>query len=135
MQSPTTGYFAYNWFYNNTAQATSTPQPEPTSTPVPSGYSGYPTFSITAVVKDQTVTISGSNFPSNDTFTVFMGPYGSHGIGGTTVDSTSTGEGGSISATYSIPASLAGSSKIAIRLQSPTSGYFAYNWFWNSSTP
>jgi hypothetical protein len=135
MQSPTTGYFAYNWFYNNTAQVTSTPQPEPTSTPVPSGYSGYPTFSITAVVKDQTVTISGSNFPSNDTFTVFMGPYGSQGIGGTNVDSTSTGEGGSISATYSIPASLAGSSKIAIRLQSPISGYFAYNWFWNSSTP
>jgi hypothetical protein len=134
MESPTTGYFAYNWFYNNTASATST-QPPATTTPAPPGYGGYPTFSISAVVKDQTVTISGQNFPPNDTFTVLMGPYGSKGIGGTNVGSTSTGSGGALSATYSIPASLAGSSKIAIRLQSPTSGYFAYNWFYNNSTP
>jgi hypothetical protein len=135
MQSPTTGYFAYNWFYNSTASAQPTQEPAPTTTPAPPGYSGYPTFSITAVVKDQTVTISGQNFPANDTFTVLMGPYGSQGVGGTNVGSTSTGSGGSLSATYSIPASLAGSSKIAIRLQSSTSGYFAYNWFWNNSIP
>jgi hypothetical protein len=135
LQSPTSGYFAYNWFYNNTASAPPTQQPAPTTTPAPPSSSVYPTFSIVAVVKDQSVTISGQNFPANDTFTVLMGPYGSQGIGGTNVGSTSTGSGGSLSATYSIPSSLAGSTKIAIRMQSPTSGYFAYNWFWNSSTP
>jgi hypothetical protein len=64
-----------------------------------------------------------------------MGPYGTKGIGGTNVGSTSTGSGGSLSASYTIPASLAGSSRIAIRLQSSTTGYFAYNWFWNSTYP
>jgi len=135
MESPTSGYFAYNWFFNNTVSTTSTPPPTATATPAPPSSGGYPTFSITAVVKDQTVTISGQNFPANDTFTVLMGPYGSRGIGGINVGSTSTGSGGSLTATYSIPSTLAGSSKIAIRLQSPTSGYFAYNWFFNSSTP
>ena len=145
LQSPTTGYFAYNWFFNNTATATPTsqptpnstptPQPTPTSTPAPPGYSGFPTFSITAVVKDSTVTIKGVNFPANDTFTVLMGAYGTRGIDGINVGSTNSGAGGSLSATYNIPASLAGATQIAIRLQSPTSGYFAYNWFWNNTAP
>jgi hypothetical protein len=137
LQSPTTGYFAYNWFYNNSTNVTATPAPtaSATPTPPPSGYSGFPTFSISAVVKDSTVTISGNNFPPNDTFTVLMGPYGTKGIGGTNVGSTATGEGGALSATYNIPSSLAGSTRIAIRLQSPTSGYFAYNWFYNSTYP
>lgn len=134
MQSPTTGYFAYNWFWNTNSSVSPTPTPPPSSPP-PSGYSGFPSFSITAVIKDSTVTISGLNFPPNDTFTVLMGPYGTKGVGGTNVGSTSTGSGGSISATYNIPVSLAGSTKIAIRLQSSTSGYFAYNWFWNSTAP
>lgn len=139
LESPTTGYFAYNWFYNLTATATPSPQPTPTATPTatptPPVYSGFPTFSISAVVKDQTVTISGKNFPTNDAFMVLMGKYGSLGIGGVEVASTNTGAGGTLSATYDIPASLVGETKIAIRMQSPTSGYFAFNWFWNNSTP
>jgi hypothetical protein len=135
LQSPTTGYFAYNWFYNNTTTATPTPQPTPTATPTPPGYSGFPTFSISAVAKDNTITIQGVNFPANDSFTVLMGTYGTRGIGGINVGSTNSGAGGSLSATYTIPASLAGATRIAIRLQSPTSGYFAYNWFWNNTTP
>jgi hypothetical protein len=134
MQSPTTGYFAYNWFWNTNSSVSPTPTP-PSSTPPPSGYSGFPTFSITAVVKDSTVTISGVNFPPNGTFNVLMGLYGTKGVNGTSVGSTSTGSGGSLSATYNIPSLLAGSTKIAIRLQSPTSGYFAYNWFWNNTAP
>lgn len=135
LQSPTTGFFAYNWFYNTSATVTPTPQPTPTATPTPSGYSGFPTFSISAVVKDNTVTISGKNFPAHDTFTVTMGKYGTRGIGGINVGSTDSGAGGTLSATYNIPASLAGETRIAIRLQSPTSNFFAYNWFWNNSTP
>jgi hypothetical protein len=135
LQSPTTGYFAYNWFYNNTATATPTQQPTPTATPTPTGYSGFPTFTITAVVKDNTVTINGINFPANDSFTVLMGSYGTRGIDGINVGNTDTNEGGSVTATYNIPTSLVGATRIAIRLQSPTSGYFAYNWFWNNTTP
>jgi len=135
LQSPSTGYFAYNWFFNNTATATETPQPTPSTTPTPSGYNGFPTFTINAVVKDKSVNIKGVNFPANDTFTVLMGAYGTRGVGGINVGSTNSGAGGSLSATYDIPSSLAGATRIAIRLQSPTSGYFAYNWFWNNNAP
>jgi hypothetical protein len=130
LQSPASGYYAYNWFYNNTAPATVTPVP----TPIP-GYSGYPYFYISSVAKDQSVSIQAYNFPPNDSFSVTMGPYGSLGIGGTVVGTTNTGAGGSFTATYSIPATLAGSYRISIRLQSSTTGYYAYNWFYNNSTP
>ena len=131
LQSPTTGYYAYNWLYNNTA-AVSVPSPAPGPG---SGYTGYPYFFIAAVARNNTVTINAFNFPANDTFTVTMGPYGSYGVGGTVVGSTSSGAGGAFSTTYTIPAGLAGSYQIAIRLQSPTTGYFAYNWFYNNTTP
>ncbi len=143
IQSPTTGYFAYNWFFNSTiaptptstATPTTTPTATPTVTPTPSGYSGFPSITIEAVKQDQTVTISGINFPPDDTFNVLMGAYGSRGIDGKNAGTRSTGKGGSFTEIYTIPASLTGADKIAIRLQSPTSGYFAFNWFWNTTTP
>jgi hypothetical protein len=137
LQSPTSGYFAFNWFWNTTATATATPSPTPSPAPSPtpaaSGYTGFPTFSIVTVVQDKTVSIQGVNFPANDTFEVLIGAYGTQGIDGINVGSTNTGSGGDLLATYNIPSALAGSPLIAIRLQSPTSGYFAYNWFWNTT--
>ena len=41
-----------------------------------------PTFSITAVSVDNSVTILTSNFPAGDSFTVTMGAYGTKGVGG-----------------------------------------------------
>jgi hypothetical protein len=129
LQSPYSGYYAYNWFYNNTY-----PAPQPPVTPPPSGYVCCPYFFIQSVVKDQSVTISAYNFPPNDTFTVTMGPYGYYGIGGYQVATTITDGNGTFTATYPIPAELAGSYRIAIRLQSPTTGYYGYNWFYNNTT-
>jgi hypothetical protein len=138
LQSPTSGYYAYNWFYNNTANVSVTPAPtpipNPTSTPG-AIYTGSPYFFIQSVVKDKTVTVNAYNFPANDKFTVTMGPYGTQGIGGIVVTTTDTGNGGAFTATYNIPNTLAGSHRIAIRLQSSVSGYFAYNWFYNNTTP
>ncbi len=131
LQSPTSGYFAYNWFYNNTTAAPVTPPSPGPGT----GYSGNPYFFISAVDRNNSVTINAFNFPTNDTFTVTMGPYGTYGVDGTVVGSTNTGNNGAFSATYAIPAGLAGSYQIAVRLQSPSTGYFAYNWFYNNSTP
>ncbi len=132
LQSPTTGYYAYNWFYNNTYPATQPPAPTPV--PPPPAYSGYPYFFIESVVKDQSVTIQANNFPANDSFTVTMGPYGSYGIGGIVVATTTTGtQTGGFKATYPIPAQLVGLGLIAIRLESPSSGYYAYNWFYNNT--
>jgi hypothetical protein len=117
-------FYAYNWFYNNTTAV----QPLP-------GYSGIPTFSIAAVVKDDTVTIKANNFPPNYDFKVLMGKMGTRGIGGTHVTTFNSGIGGSFEGTFDIPAALAGEYQIAIRLESTTGGFYAYNWFYNNTYP
>lgn len=89
-----------------------------------------PTFEVIEVVEDTSVTIKTSNFPADETFTVLMGQIGSRGIGGITVATTETGEGGELELTYDIPEELKGNKLIAIRLQSE-SGYYSYNWFIN----
>jgi len=120
----TGGYYAYNWFWNNTA---STPPAEPVD-----GYSGYPYFFITAVEKDTTVSIKAYNLPKDTDFTVLMGKMWTMGINGIEVTTLNSGEGGTLEATFAIPAELAGEQRIAIRLQGEV--YYAYNWFWNNTT-
>lgn len=100
------------------------PQPAPTA----------PAITVSGVARDQSVTIKGSNFPAGYRFTVLMGDYGSMGVGGHAVTTIDSGAGGSFTATYTIPAALRGSSRIAIRLQSERGGYYSYNWFWNNTT-
>lgn len=137
LESPTSGYYSFNWFWNNTTGdipvTGPTPTPGPTSTALPPIV--IPTFDITGVVTDSTVTIKTANFPANDTFTVTMGDYGTRGVGGVVAGTFNSGTGGTQTATFNIPASMAGKQRIAIRLQSPTSGYYSYNWFWNSTYP
>lgn len=125
LQSPTSGYFSYNWFWNSTSGST---------TP-PSDSGVIPTFSIVNVVRDKTVTIRTANFPADMTFTVRMGAFGTKGIGGTEVARFDSGDGGSFNKTFDIPAGLRGSNRIAIRTDSTSSGHFSYNWFWNNTTP
>jgi hypothetical protein len=142
LESPQ-GYYAYDWFYNSTGSGTTTtnesgtsataaPTITPTGSPtVTSGYSGYPTTEILSVVKDTSVTLRAKNMPSNQDFSVTMGAYGTKGVNGTYVATTSSGSGGTFDVTYSIPSNLTGSSKIAIRLES-TQGFYAYDWFTNN---
>jgi hypothetical protein len=127
MESPTSGYFSYNWFYNNSTSGG--------TGGIPSGYSGFPTFKIVGVVRNQTVTVKTSNLPADDTFNVYMGYMGTRGVNGIKVDRVSSGAGGSQTFTFTIPDGLKGLKQIAIRMQSPTSGYYAYNWFYNNTTP
>jgi len=96
--------------------------------------SKIPTFTIQSVVKDTSVTIETKDFPAGDTFVVTMGKMGTRGVNGIKVGEQKSGEGGTFTATYKIPDALKGEYQIAIRLQSPTSGYYAYNWFYNNTT-
>ena len=64
-----------------------------------------------------------------------MGAMGTRGVNGIKVATTSAGKGGIFTVTYNIPEALKGSYQIAIRLQSPTSGYYGYNWFYNNTAP
>jgi len=91
----------------------------------------YPIIQITDVNEDQNVTIKGLNFPPNDTFNVLLNYNGTLGIDGKLMATIKTGASGEFTNTYTIPTFLQGQDKIAIRLESPTSGYYAYNWFYN----
>lgn len=125
LESKTTGSYSYNWFYNKSNFGTGGAYSGG------DGYTGYPTISIASVSRNASVKINAYNFPANDTFVVRMDVIGTRGINGVKVDTIKTGDGGSFSATFSIPGSLSGARQIAIRLESPTSGYYAYNWFYN----
>ena len=126
LQSNTgSGFFAYNWFFNNTASGSGG-----------GGTTGIPTFSIASVVRNKTVTIVTNNFPKNDKFNVLMGPMHTKGVNGYYVTNVSSGAGGTLTFTFNIPVELKGSYQISIRLESSTgSGYFAYNWFYNNTYP
>ncbi len=132
LESPTSGYYAYNWFYNLVESAPSSGTPTGFE-PLPWGV--IPTISIIGVKADKNVTILTANYPKHDTFDVYMGPYGSYGIGGIKVGTLDSGNGGSMDATFDIPDALKGSYRIAIRLQSSYSGYYSYNWFYNNTYP
>jgi hypothetical protein len=148
------GFFAFNWFWNNTVtvekkddtsnndksenssnndESSSNNDDNNTTTPEVVAFHGIPTFSISAVSRDDTVTIVTNNFPAGQTFTVRMGAFGTLAVGGTEVATTDSGDGGSFTATYNVPDSLKGSQRIAIRMDSPQ-GFFAFNWFWNNTT-
>lgn len=119
------GYFAYNWFYNNTAGGGA-------GTGSDDGYSGHPTIHILSVVRNKTVTVRIRNLPADDEFRVLMGRYGTRGVNGVRVASIDTEDGGNRTLTFDIPARFKGQARIAIRIESKTgSGYFAYNWFFN----
>jgi hypothetical protein len=87
------------------------------------------------VDEDNSVTIQAQNFTKDDTYTVRMGAYGTKGIGGIVAGSQATDNTGAFTATYTIPAALHGSVRIAIRLDSDTTGYYSFNWFWNNDAP
>lgn len=141
MVSVQTGYYAFNWFYNNDANVSESTPPDstaPESAPpvLPSTYDGYPTFSIVKVVEDTSVEIAGTNFPPNDTFLVRMNLMFTQGIAGTIVETVTTDADGNLSdVEYNIPSLLYILNRIAIRLESPTSGYYAYDWFYNKDAP
>ena len=86
------------------------------------------------MVRDGSVTLSGKNFPAGKTFAVTMGDYGTYAIGGIAAGNYTSGTGGDFSGqTFKIPAELAGSYRIAIRLATED-GFSAYNWFFNNTT-
>lgn len=130
LQTADNTFYSYDWFYNS-------PDAAPASggaTALP-GYTGIPTFSISAVVADSKVTIQTSNFPAGFEWKVLMGKMGTRGVGGTEVTTVSSTEGGSFSETFTIPAALQGEAQIAIRLESTVGGFYAYNWFYTSTAP
>ena len=137
---PTGGYeqrfahFAYDFFQNSDNDAAAAPGIVSNGDwSLPAGT--YPYTTVIGIVAGNTVTLNGYNFTRNDTYTVRMGAYGTLAVGGEVVGTLNTNAGDSWSATFNIPASLAGASQIAIRFESQNSPYFSYNWFNNQNLP
>ncbi|MBC8332708.1 MAG: hypothetical protein H8E28_12060 [Anaerolineae bacterium] len=132
MVGQSSGYFAYNWFYNNNANVAG-PAPAPSAP----AYVGYPSFAIAAVQQDKNVTIAPSNFPPNETFWVRLNWMHTQGLAGYIVQTVHTDANGVLDdMVYPIPDFLKGSYQIAVRLESPNYPYyFAYNWFYNNNAP
>lgn len=123
MDSTTGGYYSFNWFYNNTTTSSG-------ASFIPTG---IPYTDVISVVEGSTVTLQTYNFPPNLDFTVRIGPYGTYGINGTVVATTNSGTGGSFQVTYNIPAALQNQSMLSIRLENTATGYYAYDWFYNTT--
>ena len=97
------------------------------------GVPGLATFGIRGVIFDQSVTIVTHEFPKNDKFSVYMGPAGTLGLNGILIGTYDSGEGGSITATYQIPAGLKGSGRIDMRIEF-SDGNYANNYFFNRTS-
>lgn len=134
-----TGYYAYSWFENRELPA---PTPDKAAVPaatesnttaVPVEEMKHPSFIISTVEADKSFAVMGSDFPEDEEFDVIMGVYGTMGIGGEKVTVQKTGSKGEFKATYQIPADLKGAYMIAVRLESATSEYYAFNYFYNAT--
>lgn len=127
------GYYSYNWFWNNTTGTGG--QPPATQPPASTrDYTGIPTFSIVSVRPNVDFTIQTNNFPANQLFDVRVGLMYTQGINGIKVGEIASGAGGSIQATFPIPAELHNQARLTIRAQTRhTTPYYAYNWFWNNA--
>ncbi|MEN8241453.1 MAG: hypothetical protein ABFS17_06000 [Chloroflexota bacterium] len=138
LESTTSGHYAYDYFTNSDGYNASSTGSSiiPGTSPANSGWTlaagTYPSTSVVGVVKDATVTVQGSNFTTNDTYTVRMGLLGTQGVGGIVVGSHSTGSSSSFTTSFPIPPSLAGVAQISIRFESDNTPYYAYDWFNNN---
>jgi hypothetical protein len=91
-----------------------------------------PTLSITEVKAGVSVTVHGTNFPSNVDFTARMDVLGNYAIGGTVVGSFNSSSG-TFDATFNIPASLKNERTVGIRVDG-TGGWYSYNAFTNNTS-
>ncbi len=134
LENKASGYYSYNWFENAVMEAK---DKTATAAPAVEGEEVvyHPSFTITRVDMDKNITVSGTGFPVDMEYDVLMGEYGSTGAGGVKVSSQKTGSKGEFNATYTIPAVFQGEYKVAIRMESAKSVYYAYNYFYNASFP
>jgi hypothetical protein len=140
LESTSSGHFAYDYFTNSDGYSgTSGGTTIYTGTTTESGWvlpaGTHPYTTVISVVGGTSVTIQGTNFTTNDTYTVLMGAMGTQGVGGIAVASYNTGASSSFTATFNIPSSLVGNDQIAIRFESDNTPYYAYDWFNNITYP
>lgn len=131
LESTSSGHFAYDFFKNMEGYGVA-PTASTDNVDWDLAAGTYPQTQIVSVDAGTSVTVTGTNFTQNDAYTVRMGVFGSRGVGGVVVDTYQVDETGQFTATFTIPDSLKGAQKIAIRFESVNTPYYAYDWFNNN---
>jgi hypothetical protein len=106
-----------------------TPTPVPTSTQI----ALKPTITVVAVERNRAVTLQANDFPSDQNFTIRVGPF--HGFFDNYVvtGTIHSGRGGSFRFTVLLPVEVRNVDMITVRLDS-AQGHFAFNAFRNSDS-
>ena len=125
------GFYAYNWFLNQTKTAS----PAPTATSTPTSTSLKPYIQVVAVEKNTRITVSATNFPANIDFKVRVGPYYTFGRYQQDMATISSGKGGSFLFNVNLPDIVKDVSLVTIRMDSVTGSQHlvAYNAFTNKN--
>ena len=148
LESYNSQHYAFDWFNNDsgfsvpdttaqTSTTSGTTTPAVAATPIPSNNvikipGVYPSFAIGAITPNSEIQIIPANFTGNDIYVVTMGPFGSYGKNGFVSTTLTTDANGVLSATtVPIPVGAHIYDTIHVRLESPLSGYYAYNFFTN----
>jgi hypothetical protein len=93
----------------------------------PKGYSDFPTVGISSYTPGKSIGLTTYNTPPHLAFNVLMVPMvRGERVKAYKLGTWSTGTGGTLSATYNVPAELLRVKTFVIGLQDPNSGCFAY---------
>ena len=85
--------------------------------------------------KGKKVTLAADNLPAGKSFDVYLGSLKQMTGGGIKVTSLQSTEEGQATLTVEIPPELSSLWQLSVRIISPDSGYYAYNWFYNQTYP
>lgn len=145
LESTSSSFYAFDWFNNDssfsiTDTTSTTTTTDTTSIPATSIPTSnvivtpglYPSFTVTSITPNSQIQIAPANFTGNDTYVVTMGPFGSYGVNGYVSTTITTDASGTLSTTtFPIPTDVHAYDTIHVRLESPLSGYYSYNYFTN----
>lgn len=124
MESDQSGVYYYSWFYNINGSGLA-------ASGSTSSSSKYVSFSIVRVNPGNWVTIKVKNAHPNERYYVVIGKMGTKAANGAVVGTFNAGSDGTISATFPIPNKFSDNKRLAIRIESDSSGSYYYNWFEN----
>jgi hypothetical protein len=97
------------------------------------GQAASPTITIVSIKDGESVTVHASGLPAGMSFAARMDKATTTASNGVFVGTGISASDGTFDATYAIPASLITQRQIAIRIESATGGWYAYNWFTNQA--
>jgi hypothetical protein len=112
--------YVYRWYWNITSG--------------PDGYSNLPKIVINSILKNTSVTVTVHNLPPNYVFDVLMSKSSDGRSKNYKTGTISSKAGGTVTATFNIPAELRQKTELTLFLQNATLGYYGMQTFPNVTT-